>query len=71
MEGYTAAMLAHQVKLEWFWQIGNAALHEAVRHLRSWLIESEVLGKRIQDLCSTFFPRELPEHGLTFDADLR
>lgn len=71
MEGYAAAMLARQVKLEWFWQIRNAALHEAVRHLRSWLIESEVLGKRIQELCSTFFPREIPEHGLTFDADLR
>lgn len=70
MEGYAVAMLARQVKLEWSWQIGNAALHKAVRHLRSWLIESEVTKKRIPELCSIFFPREFPDHGLTFDAGL-
>lgn len=70
MEGYAAAMLARQVKLEWSWQIGIAALHKAVRHLRSWLVESEVTRERIPELCSNFFPRELPDHGLTFDAGL-
>lgn len=51
-EGYTAAMFARLVTFKWFWQIGNSALHEAVRHGRIWLIESEVTRKRSRAVAS-------------------
>lgn len=69
-EQYTAATFEGLVTLEWFWQIGDAPLHEAVRQGRVWLIEREVSRKRTQEPWSTFPPRELPEHRPTFDAGL-
>lgn len=59
-EGYTAAMFERLATFEWLWQIGDAALHEAVRPGQVWLIESEVTRKSIQELWLNFPPRELP-----------
>lgn len=64
-------MFERLATFEWFWQIGDAALQEAVRLGGVWLIKREITRKRTQQLWPKLSPRELSEHSPTFDAGLR